>query len=114
MAARGKKLLLCDCEKTMALDEQALSKALEGSPEGKTQLCRTELEAFRQAIAEGDSVLVACTQEAPLFKEVAGEKPSDTKLAFTNIRESAGWSEAGAKARSISFIPTPQVGWIRR
>ena len=34
---------------------------------------------------------VACTQEAPLFREVAAEKGSEAELRFTNIRETAGW-----------------------
>ena len=33
---------------------------------------------------------VACTQEAPLFREVAAEK-GEAELTFTNIRERAGW-----------------------
>ena len=36
------------------------------------------------------AVHVACTQEAPLFREVAAEK-GEADLAFTNIRERAGW-----------------------
>jgi ferredoxin len=60
------------------------------------QLCRAELERFRAAAASGKPVTVACTQEAPLFAEVAGETPAT--LAFVNIRETAGWSKDAAAA----------------
>jgi heterodisulfide reductase subunit A-like polyferredoxin len=41
---------------------------------------------------------VACTQEAPLFAEVAEEAGFEGTLRFANIRETAGWSEDGARA----------------
>ena len=53
-----------------------------------TQLCRRELSAFESALNEG-SLLVACTQEAPLFAEIAGEHD----VRFANIRERAGWTD---------------------
>jgi ferredoxin len=57
-----------------------------------TELCRSQIAAFEEALASGDTVHVACTQEAPLFREVAAEKqPAEAGLAFTNIRERAGW-----------------------
>ena len=39
---------------------------------------------------------VACTQEAPLFSELAGEAAARSR--FANIRETAGWSSDAAKA----------------
>ena len=41
--------------------------------------------------------MVACTQEAPLFGELAEEK-GDQDIVFANIRERAGWSDAKKKA----------------
>ena len=58
-----------------------------------TELCRSQIAAFEKAVAAGAPVHVACTQEAPLFREVAAEKGSDAELRFTNIRETAGWCE---------------------
>jgi hypothetical protein len=43
-------------------------------------------------------VLVACTQEAPLFTELAAEDNPEAALGFVNIRERAGWSEQAAEA----------------
>jgi len=42
--------------------------------------------------------VVACTQEAPLFSELAEEAGSTSELKFVNIREHAGWSKDGANA----------------
>src|SRR5690606_37963390 len=40
----------------------------------------------------------ACTQQAPLFREVAEDAGFEGDLAFANIRETAGWSEQAASA----------------
>src|ERR1700689_795735 len=72
-------ILLCSCEGTMPLDADPVRKA-----------CRGGVERFRQAMATGRPVTVACTQEAPLFGESAGDAAD--QLQFVNIRETAGWS----------------------
>lgn len=94
------RLLICNCQRTMDIDGEGLAKALglrEPLPVHQ-ELCRAGIETFRKQVARGESVHVACTQEAPLFTEIAEEQESETPLAFTNIREMAGWSEAGSKA----------------
>jgi ferredoxin len=90
-------VLLCSCEDTMSLADGTVRKACRGA-EVKTarQLCRAELDRFREAAATGRPVTVACTQEAPLFAEAAGETASD--MLFANIRETAGWSTDAAAA----------------
>src|SRR4051812_28208543 len=98
MIVGERRCLLCDCEGTMRLDGRAIARALGGAePEVATQLCRAQLDRFRQALATGEPLLVACTQEAPLFTEVAAESGAD--LLFANIRERAGWSDEGAAAQ---------------
>ena len=121
MKRNGETILICNCERTMALDGKALCRALgaEGEPRVHTQLCRAEIESFRSALAPGGAVLVACTQEAPLFAEVAAEAAPDAALRFTNIRETAGWSAEGNEAApkiaallaaaAEPFRPTPTV-----
>ncbi|MGI9494254.1 MAG: 4Fe-4S ferredoxin, partial [Geminicoccaceae bacterium] len=42
--------------------------------------------------------MVGCTQEAPLFEETKDELGPETDIAYTNIRERAGWSGEGASA----------------
>ncbi len=90
----------------MPLDGAAVRRVCRGSEviEGR-QFCRAELERFRQAAAGGDAVTVACTQEAPVFSEVAGETDGAGELTFVNIREAAGWSKdaqaAGPKMAAL-------------
>ncbi|MEE8500878.1 MAG: 4Fe-4S binding protein [Kiloniellales bacterium] len=124
MEMRGKRVLICNCETTMPLDAGALTKACqaagaEGKIELNSQLCRAQLGNFQQAILGTQPVLVACTQEAPLFTEQAAEDNPQAELHFTNIRERAGWSEHAAEAApkiaallaeaALDIEPTPGV-----
>lgn len=86
--------LICTCEATMAPD----SASLGGQDRAASQLCRAQLDHFRAALGEFADITVACTQEAPLFAEVAEDMGFEGRLRFANIRETAGWSEEGAKA----------------
>jgi ferredoxin len=86
--------LICTCDGTMTLSPDALGT--QGKP--ASQLCRAQLDHFRAALGEFAAVTVACTQEAPLFSELAQDAGFDGALRFANIRETAGWSEDGAKA----------------
>ena len=54
--------------------------------------------AFETAAADGP-LLVACLQEAPIFAEMADEKPGDAAdLRFVDIRDAGGWSDEAEKA----------------
>ncbi|PWC78295.1 4Fe-4S dicluster domain-containing protein [Azospirillum sp. TSH64] len=112
-------VLVCDCAHSIALDGTALGKACGegGTPTVHTQLCRAQLDRFEAAVAAGQPLLVACTQEAPLFAEIAAEVAPDTSLTFTNIRERAGWSDEGAQALpkiagllAEAALPIPATG----
>lgn len=72
--------------------------ATQGEVRGAEQLCRSQLERFQAALAEGRPLTVACTQEAPLFAQEAELAGFGAGLAFANIRETAGWSREGAQA----------------
>jgi len=84
---------LCNCNATMFMDAAALGKALgSGTPlEVHTSLCRKQAGVFQQSLSNPD-VVVACTQEAGLFSEIAEDAKSDARLRFVNIREAAGRS----------------------
>ncbi|MDH5221068.1 MAG: 4Fe-4S binding protein [Betaproteobacteria bacterium] len=99
MALQDKTIRLCSCNGTMALDAKALAAALkQGTPlTVHTELCRKEAGLFQGALGEPE-VLVACTQEAALFSELAQAGESKARLDFVNIRETAGWSAEGARA----------------
>jgi ferredoxin len=121
MADGPRNILICSCEDTMPLDGEAVRRACRGAQvvEGR-QFCRAELERFQKAAASGEAVTVACTQEAPLFEEVAGEIDSHGPLSFVNIRETAGWSKdadaAGPKMAALlaaAAEPMPPVAFAQ-
>jgi len=99
MAERPRNILICSCEDTVPLDGEAVARVCRGAAvvEGR-QLCRAELERFRNLAAGGAALTVACTQEAPLFGEVAGAIKDAAEISFVNIRETAGWSKDAAAA----------------
>jgi ferredoxin len=81
--------LVCNCNGTMPLDPKTTGTTIHNS------LCRQEVGSFLKALDGSDSVVVACTQEAALFGELAeqAEKPLIAPLRFVNIREVAGWTQ---------------------
>jgi ferredoxin len=112
-------LLICSCEDTMPLDKGALARGCPGHDiVAGRQLCRAELERFRALAASGVPLTVGCTQEAPLFRETAGEIGGD--LRFVNLRETAGWSAdaagAGPKMAALAAaasLPMPEVPFVQ-
>jgi ferredoxin len=96
MSLEGKTLKVCSCNRTMALDAKALASALKlGEPlTVHHELCRKDAGAFHAALGGGEDLIVACTQEATLFSELAAEKP----IKFVNVREHGGWSAEAARA----------------
>ena len=85
----------------MPLDAKALGVPVHRS------LCRQEAGSFLKALDGSDSLVVACTQEAALFSELAeqSEKPLLAPLRFVNIREVAGWTqEAKASGPKIAAL----------
>ncbi len=120
MAERPRNVLICSCDDTMPLDGDAVARVCRGADviEGR-QFCRAELERFRKIAAGGAPLTVACTQEAPLFAEVAGEIKGAGAIDFVNIRETAGWSKdakaAGPKMAALiaaAAEPTPEVAFV--
>jgi ferredoxin len=116
MALQDKTIKLCSCNGTMALDAKALAAALkQGTPlTVNTELCRREAGLFQAALGEPE-VLVACTQEAALFNELAEAAESKSKIDFVNIRETAGWSSEGKRATpkiaallAMAALPEPE------
>ena len=81
----------------MPLDAGAFARGCRGTDivSGR-QFCRAELERVRTLLGSGVPITIGCTQEVPLFREVAGETAGD--VTFANIRESAGWSAEARRA----------------
>jgi ferredoxin len=92
-----KTILICSCEDTMRLDTAAIRR---GCPNCEIadfhQLCRHQLDHFRNAAKAEGPLVVGCTQEATLFGNEA--EGGSGKMDFVNLRETAGWSVEGAKA----------------
>ncbi len=95
MKSSDETLLVCSCQRSMDVDAKRLGDMLgQGALPLHHELCRAEIGAFKSACRGERAVRVACTQEAPLFREVADELGVDEeRLRFTNIRERAGWCE---------------------
>src|SRR5215475_7627032 len=92
-----KTILICSCEDTMRLDTGAVRRGCRNSEVSEfRQLCRAELDHFRNAAKADRPLIVGCTQEAPLFGDEAEGRSG--KIEFVNLRETAGWSAEGAKA----------------
>ena len=116
MADRPPKILICSCEDTMPLDDSAVQRGCRGAEVLTAhQLCRAELENFRAAAESGEPLVVGCTQEAPLFSEIAG----DAAVTYANIRETAGWSKDGAAAGpkmaallAAAAEPAPELAFV--
>jgi ferredoxin len=112
-------ILVCSCEDTMPLDADALTRGCRGANivSGR-QFCRAELARFRAVAASGTSITVGCTQEAPLFRELAAEGSSE--VSFANLRETAGWSSESAKAgpkmaalAAAAAVPMPEIPYLQ-
>ncbi|MBI3436634.1 MAG: 4Fe-4S binding protein, partial [Proteobacteria bacterium] len=104
----------------MPLDADAVRKACPGARvDTARHLCRAELDRFRAAVAAGVPMSVGCTQEAPLFAEIAEEMQASAAISFANIRETAGWSraarQAGPKMAALlaaAAEPMPQTPFV--
>ncbi len=108
MRISGHRVLLCNCERTMRVDAKRIARAAgaDEAPEVCSHLCRTEVERFSRALEAGGKLAVACTQEAPLFRELAEEAGHGGDVRFVNIRERAGWSadEADPAPRMAALL----------
>jgi ferredoxin len=104
MSLEGKTLKVCSCNRTVPLDAKALAAALKtGAPLAvHHELCRKDAGAFQAALGGADDIIVACTQEAALFRELAAE--SSSKISFVNIRELSGWSAEKSTPKMAALL----------
>lgn len=92
-----KTLILCDCLGSQAIDTNSLSEAT-GLTCSKmfTHACGAQIEQAAELLGKGEAI-IACQQEAPLFRELAAEIDAPDP-DFLDLRDRAGWSDEGAKA----------------
>ena len=97
------KVLICNCEKTMDIDGNQLSKACKADTLCKVgnNLCGSEIDfvikELKEAQENDKNLLIACTQENQTFQKIAEENNLPAPTTF-NIREYAGWSKEGKKS----------------
>ncbi len=95
----SQKTRICNCNNTMPIDGAAIGSALgEGALPVASQLCRREVNQYLQTLEGADRIVIACTQEEPLFRELAEMKSAVAPLRFVNLRETGGWSEESGHA----------------
>ena len=82
----------------MPLDAAAIARDCDGPLQTADQLCRRQLDRFKAALTTGAPITVGCTQEAPLFTEVAAEAGAEDRIRYANVRETGGWSDQAEKA----------------
>jgi hypothetical protein len=119
MADRPHDILICSCEDTMPLDAESVRRGCRGTRVTTArQLCRAELARFRATASAAERLIVGCTQEAPLFSEIAGAIEG-AAISYVNFRETAGWSADAAKAgpKMAALIaaanePAPDVPFV--
>jgi heterodisulfide reductase subunit A-like polyferredoxin len=95
----------------MSLDMAGITRAcnVQGlDVKGARHLCRSEIDTFRREAASG-RLMVACTQEQPLFTQIAEDEGLSAELSFVNIRERAGWS-TGAKNATAKIAALLALG----
>ena len=86
----SKTLKLCSCNGTIPLDAKSLGAALKAKQPliVHRELCRKEAGAFQSSLADPD-LIVACTQEAPLFSELASAAQLGTAHSHGRLSMSA-------------------------
>jgi len=96
---RQRKVLVCSCERSMPNYGGDVARGCPGAQiETGDQFCGAGLDRVQALLSGSDAVTIGCTQQAPLFTEIAEDLGFAAELAFANIRENAGWSDAGAAA----------------
>lgn len=126
------KYRICSCNRSMPLNAvsgQRLGDLLGTEPlQVSTQLCGRDAGAYLEAVKDGDgadAVVVGCTQESALFRELADEHKACMPLRFVNLRETAGWgSQAYASLPKMAALlaeaalpapePVPTVSYSSR
>lgn len=103
----------------MPLDGETLARACGGELRTANHLCRSEIGLLRAALAEGRPITVGCTQEAPLFAEMAEELGATMPLNTVDIRGWGGWSDqadaAGPKMAALlaaETSPMPAISLV--
>ncbi|MYZ50260.1 4Fe-4S binding protein [Propylenella binzhouense] len=95
----ARTVLVCSCERTMPDFGESVRAGCPGAAvESAFGLCGAELDRVRALLRGTGDITISCTQQAPLFRELADGAGYRGRLDFANIRETGGWSDEGADA----------------
>ncbi len=93
----SKALILCDCMGSQALDPARISEASGlACSRVHSALCTSQIESAAKALGAGEAI-IACQQERAIFTDLAEELGVDAP-GFVDLRDRAGWTEAGVDA----------------
>jgi ferredoxin len=96
---KPRTVFVCSCERSMPGFGDSVARGCRSAVvQSGDQFCGAELDRVQGALSAGGAITIACTQQAPLFREVVEDAGFEGDLAFANIRETAGWSEQAASA----------------
>ena len=96
---KPRTVFVCSCERSMPGFGDSVARGCRSAVvQSGDQFCGAELDRVQGALSAGGAITIACTQQAPRFREVAEDAGFEGDLAFANIRETAGWSEQAASA----------------
>lgn len=99
----AKHLILCDCLGSQTIDAARIDQATGlRCSRVHTALCTRQIDAAAEAIAAGDAV-IACTQEAARFTELAEDLDAPAPL-FVDIRDRAGWGDGSDATAKMSAL----------
>lgn len=111
---RPRTIFVCSCERSMPSFAESVARGGRGDHiTSGDQFCGVELDRVREALSGAEDITIACTQQAPLFREVAQSLGFAGQLDFVNIRETTGWSTqaaaAGPKAAALVAMAAEPV-----
>jgi ferredoxin len=98
----AKKLILCDCLGSQAVDADAISQG-SGLACSKlyTSLCVDQIDDATKEISQGN-VIIACQQERQRFEELARELNNEAP-GFVDLRDRAGWGEGNTAPKMAAL-----------
>ena len=103
--------LICNCNRTLPLDADALGRAIGEQLVEHTTLCRRDAPAFQKACRSRDELVVACTQETRLFNELSTQTEDAVDLDVRPIRLLEQLRQRFPKAALVVYANQKQWDW---
>ena len=105
-----KRLVLCSCEGSQAIDAQALAQATGFScSKVYSSLCYSQQDSAAKELSH-ENVLIACGQEIDFFQDLAEELEAN-EPDFIDLRDRAGWSvdEKSKTPKMVALLADAQM-----